>query len=108
MTRYPKSGKGKKWTIKELDAIGADWKGDTLNDGDGLSGDIRFAGKVSIHFRYAFKWQGKLAWHYCGAYPTTDMVAIRNERDKARDLVKSIGNFSSGASVERRCFESRK
>lgn len=89
MTRYPKSGKGKKWTIKELDAIGVDWKGDTLNDGDGLSGDVRFAGKVSIHFRYAFKWQVKLTWHYCGAYPTTDMVAIRDERDKARDLIKS-------------------
>ncbi|MDI1310073.1 MAG: tyrosine-type recombinase/integrase [Methylotenera sp.] len=89
MTRYPKSGKGKKWTIKELDAIGADWKGDTLNDGDGLSGDVRLAGKVSIHFRYAFKWQGKLAWHYCGAYPTTDMVTIRDARDKARDLIKA-------------------
>ncbi len=89
MTRYPRSGKGKKWTIKELDAIGVDWKGDTLNDGDGLSGEVRFAGSASIHFRYAFKWQGKLAWHYCGAYPTSDMAVIRDERDKARDLVKS-------------------
>lgn len=89
MTRYPKSGKGKKWTIKEFNIINVDWKGDTLNDGGGLSGDVRFAGKVSIHFRYAFKWKSKLAWHYCGAYPTTDMVAIRNERDKARDLIKT-------------------
>ena len=36
MTRYPKSGKGSKWTIKELVAIKPEWKGDTLSDGEGL------------------------------------------------------------------------
>lgn len=90
MTRYPKGGKGKKWTIKELDAIAADWKGDTLNDSDGLSGEVRFhekSAKVSIHFRCAFKCQGKLAWHYCGTYPTIEMTDIRAERDKARKLI---------------------
>jgi len=89
MTRYPKSGKGSKWTIKELDAIKQEWKGDTLSDSEGLSGEVRFAGSVSIHFRYAFKWPDKVAWHYCGAYPASDMTAIRKERDKARNLVKS-------------------
>lgn len=89
MTRYPKSGKGSKWTIKELNAVKPEWKGDTLNDGEGLSGEVRFSGSVSIHFRYAFKWAGKLAWHYCGAYPTNDMTTIREERNKTRDLVKA-------------------
>ncbi len=89
MTRYPKSGKGSKWTIKELDAIKSEWKGDTLNDSDGLSGEVRFSEAVSIHFRFAFKWLDKVAWHYCGAYPANDMVAIRDERNKARDLVKA-------------------
>ena len=89
MTRYPKSGKGSKWTIKELDAVKPEWKGDTLSDGDGLSGEVRFHGSVSIHFRYAFKWAEKVAWHYCGSYPSSDMTAIRKERDKARDLVKA-------------------
>ena len=89
MTRYPKSGKGSKWTIKELAAIKPEWKGDTLNDGEGLSGEVRFAGTVSIHFRYAFKWINKVAWHYCGSYPSNDMSSIREERDKARELVKS-------------------
>jgi integrase len=89
MTRYPKSGKGSKWTIKELAAIKPEWKGDTLSDGEGLSGEVRFSGSVSIHFRYAFKWADKVAWHYCGAYPANDMTAIRKERDKARELVKA-------------------
>jgi len=91
MTRYPKAGKGNKWTIKELAAAKPEWKGDTLSDTDGLSGDVRVASNdnVSIAFRYGFKWQGKKAWHYCGTYPTRDMAAIREERDKARELVKA-------------------
>ncbi|MDO8813438.1 MAG: tyrosine-type recombinase/integrase [Gallionella sp.] len=89
MTRYPKSGKGSKWTIKELNAVKPEWKGDTLSDGEGLSGEVRFSGSVSIHFRYAFKWADKVAWHYCGAYPANDMTTIREERDKARALVKA-------------------
>ena len=89
MTRYPKSGKGSKWTVKELAAIKPEWKGDTLSDSEGLSGEVRFSGSISIHFRYAFKWADKVAWHYCGAYPTSDMTMIRGERDKARELVKA-------------------
>lgn len=91
MTRYPKAGKGNKWTVKELAAAKPEWKGDTLSDTDGLSGEVRIAnsGSVSIAFRYGFKWQGKKAWHYCGAFPANDMTAIREERDKARELVKA-------------------
>lgn len=91
MTRYPKAGKGNKWTIKELASAKPEWKGDTLSDTDGLSGDVRVASNenVSMAFRYGFKWQGKKAWHYCGTYPTKDMAAIREERDKARNLVKA-------------------
>jgi integrase len=90
MTRYPRGKKGSKWTVKELDAVKEEWKGDILNDSGGLSGEVRVnSGRVSIVFRYAFKWQGKVAWHYCGTYPTVDMAIIRAERDKARNLVKS-------------------
>ena len=70
-------------------AIKPEWKGDTLSDGEGLSGEVRFSGSVSIHFRYAFKWADKVAWHYCGAYPANDMTTIRDERNKARELVKA-------------------
>ena len=91
MTKYPKQGKGRKWTIKELEAVTADWRGHTLSDGDGLSGDVRVAaaGSVSIVFRYGFKWQGTKKHHYCGSWPASSLDSIRNERDRARDLVKS-------------------
>ena len=90
MTRYPKAGKGKKWTIKELEAIPHSWKGDTLSDGDGLSGDVRFSadGELLISFRYAFKWLGKVSWFFCGSYPANDLSDIRSARDVARELVK--------------------
>lgn len=90
MTRYPRQGQGRRWTVKELEAVPAAWKGDTLSDGDGLSGEVRLsgAGAVSLPFRYAFKWQGKVTWHYCGTWPATSLEAIRAERDRARALVK--------------------
>ena len=40
MTHYPKAGKGKKWTIKELNSIPAEWKGHSISDGEGLSGEV--------------------------------------------------------------------
>jgi integrase len=91
MTRYPKAGKGSKWTIKELAAVMPEWKGDTLSDSEGLSGEVRVVGNgsVSIVFRYGFKWQGKKVWHYCGSYPSSDLSSIRNERDRSRDLIKA-------------------
>lgn len=91
MTRYPKAGKGRKWTIKELEAIPAEWKGDSLSDGDGLTGEVRVSGdgNISIRFKSAFKWQGKVAWHQCGTWPSNPLDAIRRSRDKARDLVKA-------------------
>lgn len=90
MTRYPKAGKGRRWTVLELKAISTDWKGDTISDGDGLSGEVRAVrdGAVSLVFRCAFRWNGKLTWHYCGTWPAASMEAIRDERDRARNLIK--------------------
>ncbi len=88
MTRYPKAGKGHKWTVRELNAIPPDWKGDTLSDGGGLVGEVRAAdATVSIAFRYGFKWQGKKAWFYCGTWPAVELAEIRRRRDDARDQV---------------------
>ena len=90
MTRYPRQGKGRRWTVKELEAIRVEWKGDKLNDSAGLFGSVRVAAEngVSVHFSYAFKWEGKVAWHYCGTWPSTSLEAIRAERDRARGLTK--------------------
>lgn len=90
MTRYPRGGKGRHWTTLEMRAIAADWKGDTISDGDGLSGAVRVAsnGQVSVPFRYAFRQNGKVAWYYCGAWPSASLEDIRKARDWARGTVK--------------------
>ena len=91
MTRYPKSGKGRKWTIVELKAIGPAWCGDVLGDGDGLFGSVRVARAeaVTIHFRYGIRFQGRRAWHYCGTWPTTSLESIRDARDRAQSDLKA-------------------
>ncbi|TAN29986.1 MAG: site-specific integrase [Castellaniella sp.] len=96
-TRYPKAGKGGKWTIRELQSIPTDWHGDTLSDGEGLSGEVRVAksGKTTARFKYAFRWQNKVAWFQCGTWPTVDLAEIRSNRDAARDKVKAGVNPST-------------
>jgi len=93
MTRYPSAGKGSKWTALELRAITPEWKGDTLNDSEGLSGQVRVNGKneVTVPFRYAFKLNGEqtIYWYYCGIYPKDTIAKIREVRDGARKSVKA-------------------
>lgn len=90
MTHYPKSGKGKKWTQLELKAIPNTWVGEVLSDGDGLSGEIRSGTDkaISVRFRYAFKWAGKVCWFQCGTWPVQTLESIRTARDDARRLLK--------------------
>ena len=89
MTRYPKDGKGAKWTPKELDAIPSIWKDDTLGDGGGLSGTVRVNadGKASIRFQYVFRLGYKTTVFQCGTYPTLNLSKIRKNRDEAKALV---------------------
>jgi integrase len=91
MTRHPKSGPGRRWTVMELKAIGEAWLGDSLADGDGLLGTVRrgTGGAVTVHFRYGYKRSGKKAWHYCGIWPLASLETIRTVRDAARDALKS-------------------
>jgi integrase len=90
MTRYPKSGRRRRWTVAELKAIGPAWRGDSLADGDGLSGTVRVSDvdTITVHWRYAFKRTGRVAWHYCGTWPLLSLEAIRSARDAARDALK--------------------
>ena len=91
MTRYPASGKGNNWTVLELKAITALWKGDSVADGGGLTGEVRVSGgsHVTVPFKFAFKWNGKVSWHYCGIYPQNSMATIRKIRDEARASVRT-------------------
>lgn len=103
MTRYPKAGKGGEWKVKELQAIPADWKGDTISDGGGLSGEVRVKanGSISIRFKYAFRWGGKVAWHQCGTFPDFGIANIRAERDRARQKVAEGINPSDEKKADR-------
>jgi len=89
--RYPKGGKGSKWTIRELQSISDTWKNDTLSDGNGLTGAVRCSrdGAISVRFQYPFKWEGKLRWYQCGTWPTIDLIQIRQNRDDARTKIKN-------------------
>jgi integrase len=91
MTRYPRSGPGRKWTTVELKAIGPDWAGDTLADSDGLFGTVRVKDQdgVSIHFRYGFRWEGRKVWYYCGTRPVTSLEALRRARDQAKTDIRA-------------------
>lgn len=88
-THYPKAGKGKKWTIKELNSIPAKWKGHSISDGEGFSGEVRVSknNDIRVRFKHAFKWQQKVAWFACGTYPDTDMLTIRQIRGEAKNTV---------------------
>lgn len=119
MTRYPKAGKGHKWTVRELAAVAPAWKGDTLSDGGGLSGEVRLTadGAVTIRFKYAFRWADKVSWYQCGTYPAVDMAEIRSRRDKARDLVaegvnpndeKKAARIEAQAAVEATIAEAKR
>lgn len=102
MTRYPRSGKGRKWTILELKAVPAAWRGDSLADGDGLVGEVRAASdSVSVRFKYAFKWEGKVCWHQCGTWPTGSMEEIRARRDVARAGLKDGVNPNDQKKADR-------
>ena len=56
MTRYPKSGRGRRWTVIELKAVNADWRGDNVAGGDGLVGTVRVGDNdaITVHWHYAF------------------------------------------------------
>ena len=79
MTRYPKTGKGTKWTAKELDSIKAAWVGDMLNDSESMIGDVvqSQSGSISIKFKFGYKLDKKKKWFYCGTYPHTSLAEIR-------------------------------
>lgn len=103
MTRNPKSGKGRKWTVAELKAIPPTWQGDALSDGDGLVGTVRVnaAGAVSLHFRYGFKTGAKRSWHYCGTWPASSLESIRTVRNEARATLRGRINSNAQRSAGR-------
>lgn len=102
MHRYPKTGKGTRWTAKELQAIPETWLGDTLSDSEGLAGEIRVSQDgVSVRWRYAYRWEGKLRWFQCGTFPQHSMGAIRAKRDYAKAQIAKGVNPSDQQQAEK-------
>jgi len=91
MTRYPKTGKGTKWTAKELDAITSSWAGDLLNDSESMVGEVVLtqSSSVSIKFKFGYKLDNKKKWFYCGTYPHMTLADIRNQRIYAKQQLKN-------------------
>lgn len=99
-TRHPKSAR---WTVNELRNLPVDWAGDELSDGEGLSGEIRVSGRgdVTVRWRYAFKWEGKVKRFDCGFWPETDLAEIRRTRDEARLKLRDGVNPAEQRRAER-------
>lgn len=89
-TMYSKAGKGKSWTVSELNALSSKYDKRTLSDGNGLQGRIRAlaSGGVSITFTYRYRGlNGKVKSFSCGTYPKIKIAEIRAKRDEARAIV---------------------
>ena len=103
MTRYPKTGKGTKWTAKELDAITSVWVGDVLNDSESMIGIVNQtrSGKISIKFKFGYKLEKKKKWFYCGTFPHTSLAEIRDQRIYAKQQLKTGGDPKLAKRVDR-------
>jgi integrase len=104
MSRYADpNDKTKKWTTKALEAIRPDAKNEILREIGGLAGEVRVSGTmaISVNFRFAFKWEGKKVWHYCGTWPATSLAEIRRARDDARRLAAEGVNPNDQRKAER-------
>lgn len=95
--------KGARWTVNELRNVRPEWAGDSLSDGEGLSGDLRVnaRGDVTVRWRYAFKWEGKVKRFDCGVWPETDLAEIRRTRDDARLKLRDGVNPAEHRRAER-------
>lgn len=83
MTRYPKSGKGKKWTLLELKAIPDAWSATPSTTATvWLACYIRVASNsnITIRFKFAFRWLDKLVWYQCGTWPQSTKTSAQIEK----------------------------
>jgi integrase len=94
-TRYPSNKKGTQWSDFGLKNITANWEGDYVADGKGLTGEIKVVkNKIFIYFKYGYKISDKTTGKrvsknfHCGTYPSESISEIRTNRDNALKLVK--------------------
>ena len=77
-------------TVKGLQAVKPEQRGEIIRDGGGLRGIVACSaidGFVSISFSYRFRVGNRTREKRLGTWPATELSAIRAERDRLRLLV---------------------
>jgi integrase len=78
-------------TVLELKSLSAADHGRSLTDGGSLKGKVYVArdGKVSVQFRFAYKFGGKSREVLVGTWPKADIKTIRKDRDALRVRIQN-------------------
>ncbi len=76
-------------TVTELKALRQIDHARVLSDGGSLRGFVHAAkdGRVSVHFKFAYKFAGKQRAFHCGTWPDSTLKEIRDARDAARAII---------------------
>ncbi len=77
-----------KLTVRELQSLTADNRGQKLIDDGNLRGTVRVSkqGEVSVFFEWRYRYGGSKKSIACGTWPKVSLAAIRKERDEARKV----------------------
>jgi len=77
-------------TVLELKGLRPADHGRVLPDGGSLRGFVHAAkdGQMSVHFKFGYKFGGKLRTLHCGTWPDSGIQEIRAVRDAARATIK--------------------
>lgn len=88
-SKKPKAGKST-FTNKELEALTPEIVGETLKEGNGISGTVRLKsdGSLSVDWSWRYRFGGKVKELRLGTWPKIAMPKIRDERDDAAQLLK--------------------
>jgi hypothetical protein len=81
-----KEGDAMALTVKELEALNPMDKGRILTDGGSLKGHVYVSleGRVTVHFRFAYKFKKSSKTIAVGTYPSLTLAQIRRSRDALR------------------------
>lgn len=81
----------KVYTVRELEAITAARKGETMREPGGLVGKVHVskAGAVTVSYVFEYKFAGAKRRYGCGTWPTVKLVDIRRTHTDARALLNS-------------------
>ncbi|MGX7001953.1 tyrosine-type recombinase/integrase [Caballeronia sp. KNU42] len=86
-----------------LKAIKSDSDGLSLADGEGLTGVVRVgtAGRISVSFAYAYRFNGARREISCGSWPKKSLKTIRKARNDARALLDSGDDPAERKKIEK-------